>query len=80
MPTAQRIANPIRVKRQARGKTIIELAAAIGVSKQAVSYWETNEAKVADRHVPALAKFFGDDAEDFARELEEYRIAAANAA
>ncbi len=65
------------VKRLAAGLTVKELAARLSVTVQFIRQWENGNGWPGPRLIPQLAKLFRMDAEDFARELEEARCAAA---
>ena len=53
-----------------RGLTQEELAEALGVSRQAVSKWETGAADPSTSNLLALAKLFGAPAEELLWEME----------
>ena len=54
----------IRALRREAGLTQRELAEALGVSRQAVSKWETGTADPSTSNLLALAKLFGVPAEE----------------
>lgn len=53
------LSEQIRILREARHMTQVELARALSVSKQAVSNWENNNIQPSVEMVEALADFFG---------------------
>lgn len=56
----------IRARRKAAGLTLEELAAAVGCTKQTVSYWENGGLPTADR-LPAIAAALGCSIDDLYR-------------
>ena len=58
----------IRALRREAGMTQRDLAEALGVSRQAVSKWETGTADPSTSNLLALAKLFGVPAEELLRE------------
>ena len=53
------IGNQIKTLRQQRGATQEAVAAALGVTAQAVSKWETNAAAPDIQLLPAISAYFG---------------------
>jgi HTH-type transcriptional regulator/antitoxin HipB len=51
--------------RKVKGLSQIELAAAVGVTKQAVSLWEKNESGIVNSTLERVAKAFGVSMERF---------------
>ena len=73
------MANLFKIKRLARGLEIRQVAEHLKVTPALVSAWERGQAWPGPRLIPALADFFGMQPEDFARELEEARLATSAA-
>ena len=57
-------------ERKARGLSQEELAARLGVSRQAVSKWESGTADPSTSNLLALAKLFGVSAEELLKSVE----------
>ena len=56
--------------RKARGMSQEELAEKVGVSRQAVSKWETGAAEPSTSNLLALAKLYGVDAGELLRSIQ----------
>ena len=67
--------NPIKIHRMSIGVTQAELARRVGTSRQMVHVWESSDAIPTDHWIPKLAAVFGVKPIDFAREVEQARVA-----
>ena len=65
------IANRLLALRREHGYSQEELAYKLGVSRQAVSKWETGASDPSTSNLFALARLFGVRAEDLLREVEQ---------
>ena len=64
------IANRLLALRREHGYSQEELAYKLGVSRQAVSKWETGTADPSTSNLLALAKLFGVSAEELLKSVE----------
>ena len=64
------IADRIQSLRKAKGMSQEELADKVGVSRQAVSKWESGASDPSTTNLMALAKLFGVEAEDLLKETK----------
>ena len=65
------IADRIQCLRKNKGLSQEELADKVGVSRQAVSKWESGASDPSTSNLSALAKLFGTTAEEILRELKQ---------
>ena len=63
-PSAQSLGQVLQAHRQARHMTQESVAEALGVSRQAVSKWESDASLPNAHHLAALAALFGATAEE----------------
>ena len=66
----QTLAERIKARRIEHGMTQEFVAEALGVSRQAVSKWESGTADPSTRHLIALAKLFGMPPEELLRDID----------
>ena len=66
----QSLSDVIKKYREQKGFTQEYVASALGVSRQAVSKWETGKAEPSTSNLFALAKLFDVPIEEFMKEIE----------
>lgn len=66
----QSLAEALKARRTAHGMTQEQVAEALGVSRQAVSKWESGAAEPTTSNLLALAKLYGVDLNELLRDIQ----------